>query len=314
MKQQWHSGFDDSSGWGRLIDPVCLFILCQIAGTLWVITPRKAFAPPVAPNASVDVHRAEVAELVSQKSSLEKAVKLARQEAATVAKPAEANVTEADRLAAQIRLEEQRIRQMEETLAELTRREADVGNKIAGVSPPNPELGREAERLSQQLAEKQSEVKRLQSLLEQTKGPGGGSGVGSPRLLETGLRPRVIQLIGDMAVPVDGEHYEIRTGFLQDRTTRAIQYTKKDRGESPEELVLSNSKVSAYIQKMDPTKEYLLCLVNSDSFRVFREVRKLARSKGVQVGWDTNYRTDGVIIFGLGGGGKSNLPGPTEGN
>jgi hypothetical protein len=311
MKQQWHSGFDDSSGWGRLIDPVCLFILCQIAGTLWVIIPRKAFAPPVAPNASVEVQRTEAPGLMNQKSALEKAVALARQEVTTLSLPVQAAVTEKDRLTAQIRMEEQQVKELEAKLDELTRKEEETGRKVAAVPSPNSQLGTEAEQLGQQLASRQTEVKRLQLALEQTRGFSDGSGVGSPRVVHTKLNPKLVQLIGDRALPLDAENYQVETGYLADHT-RAVQYTKKARGESAEEVALPGSKISAFLGKIDPSKEYLLCVLNNDSFRVFREVRTLARAKGIQVGWDTSYRTDGVLVFGLGSG-VSNLPGPAEG-
>jgi len=310
MKQQWHSGFDDSSGWGRLIDPMCLFILSQIAGTIWVMIPRQSFAPPVAPNATVDIHRAQVSGLLNQKSALEKAVKLAREEASTLALPVDASITEQDRLAAQLRVQEQQTKELEAKLDELARRESELNAQLAAVLAPSPQLGAAAEKSAQQLASAQVEVKRLQLELDQAKGTGSGSGIGSPRVMTaTNLSPKIVQLIGDRAIPLDQDNYEVKAGYLPDHT-RAVQFTKKARGESPDEVAQPGSKIGAFLEKIDPTKEYLLCELNNDSFRVFREVRKLARARGIQVGWDTNYRTDGIFIFSSGG---SKPPGPAEG-
>jgi len=299
MKQQWHSGFDDSSGWGRLIDPVCLFILCQIAGTLWVITPRKAFAPPVAPSASVDIHRAEVAGLANQKSALEKAVKLAREELATLALPVQATVTQQDRLAAQIRAEEQQVKELEAKLDELTRKEADIGGKIAAAPAPSPQLGTETEQLGQQLASRQTEVKRLQGLLDQTRGPGDGSVVGSPRVVETNLELRPIHLIGNRAVPIDEEHYKFERGRRKSDNEEVVVITKTAAGETIDEIQRPNSDLMAFLKGTDPTKQFLFCLVTSDSLPIFREVRKIAQQMKIRVAWDTNYDSDGVIVRSL---------------
>jgi hypothetical protein len=311
MKQQWHSGFDDSSGWGRLIDPVCLFILCQIAGTLWVITPRKAFNPPVAPNAAVDIHRAEVTGLTSQKSALEKAVKLARQELATLALPVPAAVTGQDRLAAQIRTEEQQAKELEAKLGELARKEAEIGARIGAVPPPSPQLGAEAEQLGQQLASRQTEIKRLQLTLERTRGPGDGSGVGSPRIIaDKNLKPVFVHVIGGRALPVDSEHYDIKRGVIQGTQTRASQYSKSKPGETADEIRKPNSKLEAYLKDIDTSKQYLLCYVEPDSFQMFREVRKFARERGIQVGWDPTNEPGGTLTFTSAGG--SSFPGPQK--
>jgi hypothetical protein len=311
MKQQWHSGFDDSSGWGRLIDPVCLFILCQIAGTLWVITPRKAFAPPVAPNASVDIHRAEAAGLMDQKSALEKAVKLAHQELATLSSPVQSTVTGQDRMAAQIRTEEQQVKELEAKLDELTRKESDLHGRVAEFPPPSPQLGTEAAQLDQQLASRQSEVKRLQGLLEQTRGPGGGTGVGSPRVVETNLELRPIHLIGNRAVPIDQEHYKFERGRRKSDNEEVVVITKTAAGETIDEIQRPNSDLMAFLKGTDPTKQFLFCLVTSDSLPIFREVRRIAQQMKIRVAWDTNYDSDGVIVRSLRpspGGRKAKIP------
>lgn len=305
MKQQWHSGFDDSSGWGRLIDPICLFILSQIAGTIWVIVPRQAFAPPVAPNPKVEVHHAEFAGLTNQKSALEKALSLAREEAATLALPVETTVTEKDRLAAQIRTEDEQVKELEAKLNELARKEDEAGQKLAGTPPPNPQLQADTVELSRQLAAKQAEVKRLQMALEVAKGSSDGSGVGSPRMVETTLTPMSVHLIGNRVVPVNGKHYRIETG-LRVRTTgqEVVRYTKSVTGETVEDIRKPGSDLGIFLGNIDPSKQFLLCLVTNDSFAIFREVRKLARAKGIKVAWDTNYDSDGVLIFGPGKGNR----------
>jgi hypothetical protein len=123
----------------------------------------------------------------------------------------------------------------------------------------------------------------------------------------------MIHLIGSNAIPIDEDHYRVEVGYLQDRRTRAAQFTKKAVGETIDEIQRPNSEFMAYLAKIDPSKQYLLCMMNNDSFAIYREVRKLAASRGIKVGWDTIYRTDGVLIFVLGGGSGGRLHGPLEG-
>jgi hypothetical protein len=297
MKQQWHSGFDDSSGWGRLIDPICLFILSQIAGTIWVIVPRQAFTPPVAPSAAVDVHHAEFDGLTNQKAALERAVKLARQEAATLALPVQATVTEKDRLAAQIRAEEQQAKELEAKLEDLARKEAETAGKIAAVPAPRPRLDADAEQSNQQLASRQAEVKRLQLAIEQAKGPGVGSGVGSPRMVETDLEARTIHLIGNRAVPIDAQHYKFERGRLKTNNEDVVVVTKTATGETSDQIQQPGSDLMAFLSKTDPSKQFVLCLVTSDSFPIFQEVRKLGQKMKIRVTWDTDYHSNGVFVI-----------------
>jgi hypothetical protein len=233
---------------------------------------------------------------------LEKAVKMARQEVQRVAQPVQTAVTEQDRLAAQIRTEEQRVKGLEAELDELARKETETGRKIAAVPPPSSQLGAEAEQLGQQLASKQEEVKRLQLELEQTKGLGYGSGVGSPRFVETSLDPSFVHLIGNRAVPVDGQHYKITQGRLRTTGQEVMVYTKSALGETADEIRKPTSDLANYLQKMNPSKDFLLCLITNDSLAIYPEVRAIAKAKGIKVAWKTNYDSDGVLLFGAGKG------------
>jgi hypothetical protein len=284
MKQQWHSGFDDSSGWGRLIDPICLFILCQIAGTLWVITPRKAFAPAVAPNPSVDVHRAEVSGFTAQKSALEKAVKLARKQLGNLSQPVQAEVTEVDRLNAEIRANEQQVKESEEKLGELNRKESNLKAKIEAVPGPDPQIEKGSQQLAPQLAAKQAEVKRLQQALDQANGPLEGA-VGSPTQVASNLNYRFVHLIKNRAVPVDDKHYKVD----------GLRLIPLAPGETVDEIKRPDSDFGSFLQRIDSSKAVLQCLLESDSFPIFRAVRRLAREKGISVSWKPFNAPDGVL-------------------
>jgi hypothetical protein len=258
----------------------------------------------------VDIHRAELAGLLNQESALEKAVKQAREEAATLALPAEVTVTERDRLTAQIRIDEQQVKELEAKLDELTRQQADMVSKAAAPAP-SPQPGADIGELERQLVARQDEVKRLQLALEQTKGLGGGSGVGSPRLIEgANLKPVFVHLIGGRVLPVDREHYDIQSGVLQGTQVHATRYTKKTLGETADDIRKPSSKLQAYLKTIDSSKQYLLCYVEADSFQMFREVRKFAGDRGIQVGWDPTNEPGGTLTFTSGGG--NGIPGPQK--
>jgi len=208
-------------------------------------------------------------------------------------------VTQQDRLAAQIRAEEQQVKELEAKLDELTRKEADIGGKIAAAPAPSPQLGTETEQLGQQLASRQTEVKRLQGLLDQTRGPGDGSVVGSPRVVETNLELRPIHLIGNRAVLIDEEHYKFERGRRKSDNEEVVVITKTAAGETIDEIQRPNSDLMAFLKGTDPTKQFLFCLVTSDSLPIFREVRKIAQQMKIRVAWDTNYDSDGVIVRSL---------------
>ncbi|MBE9117401.1 hypothetical protein IQ249_15990 [Lusitaniella coriacea LEGE 07157] len=71
-------------------------------------------------------------------------------------------------------------------------------------------------------------------------------------------------------------------------------------GESPQDLQQTNSDFQQVLKKLNPKNDYLAFIVRPDSFKVFREARKLAWSEGFDVGWEPMPR-DRAIIFGTGG-------------
>jgi hypothetical protein len=308
MKQQWHSGFDDSSGWGRLIDPVCLFILCQIAGTLWVIAPMKPFTPPVAPSAAADIQRAEGAGLKVQREALEKAVKLAREQAATLAKPAESTVEDKDRLAAELGVAEQLVKNLKSQLYDLQEKVAQAGAKLPNIPPPNPKFAADADELNRQLKEKQAELARLKTELDQTNGLGGGSGVGSPRMVTTSLLPKFVQVIGNRAIPLDDQHYHIHCGTLEGTNEKACEYTKNSPGETAEQIQRPGSDVMSYLKGIDPKQKFLMCAVASDSFAAFRSLRQTAQKMNIRVAWSPDSRANGTILLTEGKGEGPTVP------
>ena len=46
---------------------------------------------------------------------------------------------------------------------------------------------------------------------------------------------------------------------------------------------------------MKPEKEYLSILLNADSFEMFREVRRIARKRGIDIGWEPADTSSGQI-------------------
>ncbi|NOX87601.1 MAG: hypothetical protein GXO77_01140 [Calditrichaeota bacterium] len=67
-------------------------------------------------------------------------------------------------------------------------------------------------------------------------------------------------------------------------------------GESISDIRKPESEFNKILKKLDPEKQFIYFIVRSDSYEVFREARKLAWEKKVEVGW-TPKPKDEVILF-----------------
>jgi hypothetical protein len=52
----------------------------------------------------------------------------------------------------------------------------------------------------------------------------------------------------------------------------------------------------------------MACLVDEKSFEAFRALRKMARERNIEVGWQPYKEPDGDIIMSLSGGGRGIPP------
>ncbi len=67
-------------------------------------------------------------------------------------------------------------------------------------------------------------------------------------------------------------------------------------GESITEIRRPNSLFHRILKSLNPQKQFIFFIVRSDSYEIFREARKLAWEKNVDVGW-TPKPEDEVILF-----------------
>ena len=94
-------------------------------------------------------------------------------------------------------------------------------------------------------------------------------------------------------VTIDQDHYYLRT-------FAAFQEVLLPRpgieGESIIEIRKPHSKFNQMLKKLNPKKEFVYFIVRSDSYEIFREARKLAWGKNLDVGWMPKPE-DEVILF-----------------
>ncbi|RLD16215.1 hypothetical protein DRI50_02445 [candidate division KSB1 bacterium] len=67
-------------------------------------------------------------------------------------------------------------------------------------------------------------------------------------------------------------------------------------GESITQIRQLNSKYNHILKSIDPKKQFIFFIVRSDSYEIFREARKLAWEKNLDVGW-TPKPKDEMILF-----------------
>ncbi|MDY6782003.1 MAG: hypothetical protein SW833_05530 [Cyanobacteriota bacterium] len=113
------------------------------------------------------------------------------------------------------------------------------------------------------------------------------------------LRNRIAQLDNYRAqIP----YYNVRVYLDSSSSNFAYAYEPipEEEGESPPELAKAESNFESAIAQLDPQEDYIAFLVRPDSFEAFRAARKLALSRGFDVGWEP-MNVQREIIFGATG-------------
>lgn len=72
------------------------------------------------------------------------------------------------------------------------------------------------------------------------------------------------------------------------------------KGENMIELEKEDSVLARAMDKLDPSKQHVFFIVDSNSFEVFHAARRLAMEKGLSVGWNP-ISADDPLRFGSGG-------------
>ena len=72
---------------------------------------------------------------------------------------------------------------------------------------------------------------------------------------------------------------------------------RRSEGETIAEIHDPQSAFKEMLAKIRPEKQYVSCLLNSDSFEIFREVRRLVQAKHLDFGWEPIDTSSGKIAL-----------------
>lgn len=291
--------------WDSLLEPIFLFILSLLAGTLWIIIPTdpKPELQPASVIASEVVPLAPVVPVQDSKPAAppRNDEEKLRRELAAAEERLQQSVQgsqltteqlnelqrQNERVSAEIQ-NEQRV--LDGMKAELRSLEQQLTQKAP--APQNSETLNEARTLAKLLADKKAEESRAQA---QFSAAAAGAEVKLPYVPTAGTPfklPVLVEFIHNRVVPVTKESFRIKESL-----TGPAVATRKSEGDSIGDIAKPSSLFSKFLAKMKPDKEYLSCLLNPDSFEAFREARKLAQQKGIDVGWEPVDTSSGQIVI-----------------
>ena len=172
-------------------------------------------------------------------------------------------------------------------------------------------------KLESALNEKREEIRRLEQSLPDTNvaAPqklGGGS---FTVFKQTDKQQVLIEIVNDRLFPVDDDHYDAESGHYQMKNgsiERRVKATRKSnvRGEDMDKIESFDSAFQKLLRTLNTEEKYIVFLLHSDSFAIFRKAREIAITKGFEIGW-WPYNRD-AIIFGGSGGGKIGSTGPPQ--
>ena len=296
--------------WDSLLEPIFLFILSLIAGTLWVIVPTTANHPKAAGHATPPAIIAPAAPvLAAAKTRPAEEQPFARALAGTQ-KQVSASTGALQAAEEQVRMTDDELRQLQQENRELaatleSERQSleSLGGQLRSLQQPggvpgqpaplarqNTEIAGETEALRKLLAQKETETGRLQTQLSATKSLSDGEIPYVPKAEAPDKLPVPVDLIHNRVIAVNKEGFKI-----QAKLAGPVTATRKSEGETIAQIRERGSAFAKMLDKMKPEKEYLAILLNADSFEMFREVRRIARKRGIDIGWEPADTSSGQI-------------------
>ncbi len=177
-------------------------------------------------------------------------------------------------------------------IASLKAKQAALGpSRLTSVEPA------EANRLSVVVDQRREEIELLQADLVRVKAPAALAS-GERSQLSTASAPSnklpvPVELIHSQIAPVTRDFFK----FTMSGRRPTYSATRSRRGETIEEAGKPDSLFGKFLSKLQPKREYLLLLVNADSFESFYAVRELAMRAGVEVSWQPSDTSDGTIAI-----------------
>ena len=104
--------------------------------------------------------------------------------------------------------------------------------------------------------------------------------------------PILVELVRNRVVPLVKENFRIQHKILGPAVA-----TRITSGDSIANLGRPDSSFSKLLKTINPEKQYLACLLNADSFEAFRDARRLAQQRGIEIGWEPSDTSSGTILI-----------------
>ncbi len=294
--------------WDSLLEPIFLFILALIAGTLWVIIPMDpkhdaslklpASLPPAKTEPSLQSIALTSTPLVHKLAEMRQEVALRSAEAQE--SEAQSGLTseelrqltaQNEQLANELRKEQQNLDKVTGEIHALERQAAQAQAEAVQVAQHNRELASETEALRRLLAEKQSEAGRLESQLAANRRSNREIPY-VPTASRADKLPVLVDLIHNRAVPVTRGDFRFQRKLSGPALAQRIST-----GETIAEMQRPDSATAKFLGTIKPDRQYISCLLNADSFEVFRELRRLAHARNIDVGWEPADTSSGDIVI-----------------
>lgn len=286
------------STWDFLLQPILLLMIAVVACTLWLIVPvQSAGLPvslPVSPVRAAVVEKqfqqapeqeprnepplAESALLLKNAESLKKDREATQRESKAIAQ-------EQQSVFVSIQQQQRRLEGFKTGLGTLDRIQTTLRTQAEKVV--------EAERLESALQKKKADLAKLETELNTTESPFARQVTSLPRAKPANKIPVLVELFRERAIPVDKKHFHLDIPTWSGPTLA----TRTDIGETAEQIRSPASSFAKFLDRIKPDKQYVACLLNDDSFNIFREVRAMARARGIAVGWEPIDSSAGRITI-----------------
>jgi hypothetical protein len=275
-----------------LPDPVLLFLIALIGGTLWLLNPvpdAAALVRPEPPRAAPVQAPAPAVEppplpprgpdLAALRAKLEADAAALRERAAAF-----------DAQNAEIEELRQKVDALRAEFEALEAQRASMGPAIAPAVPAT-----EQARMENLVEEHRVEIAQLESELANLKPPPPvPPDAKVPRAVRASQKlPVLVDLIGNRVSPVTGEFFHLPIMALSSEMVA----TRKRPGETIAEARAPHSQFAQFLFKLNADTRYVSCLLNSDSFEAFFAVRDMTARAGLDIAWEPADTSSGRIAI-----------------
>ncbi len=276
--------------WDFLLQPILLLTIAMVACALWLAFPVQSKILPVSPVAAlVTVTRPEptpdAEPLAVESALLLKNSQAFRKEREAIQRESKAVAQEQQRVFIEIQQQQRRLEGFKSGLGTL--------DEIQTTLRTQAEKAAEADRLESALLQKKTDLAKLETELSTTESPFAKQITSLPRATPANRVPVLVELFRERAIPVDKKHFHLDIPVWSGPTLA----TRTDIGETAEQIKSPGSSFAKMLDRIKPDKQYVACLLNDDSFNIFREVRAMAKARGIAVGWEPIDSSGGRITI-----------------